>query len=186
MTFYKKYYKRSIIKSLSKMKKIYTMTNLVKGLMLAALMTVSTAVNAQEGGSSAGGNTESGAESTSYAPAKSSDYWRGENVETTSQAYIYNVGAQTFITDNTAAEKDIDKASEWTIAKSNDTYTFKNSNNNIHMEGTNIGVSVSWSFGVNTESATNFTLISNSNNANGIAYKFEKTVQYGIFSKKEK
>lgn len=95
------------------------MTNLVKGLMLAALMAVGTAVNAQEGGSSAGG-----VESPSYAPAKSSDYWRGENVETTSKAYIYNVGAQTFITNNTPAEKDIEKASEWTTNKKDNSYAF--------------------------------------------------------------
>lgn len=159
------------------------MTNLVKGLMLAAFMTVGTsAVNAQEGG--AEGGSESGAESSSYAPAKSSDYWRGENVENTKEAYIYNVGTQTFITDKTPAEKDIEKASEWTI-EGNQTYTFKSGKNNIYMEGTNAVASVSWSHGVGTSAATSFTLAISSEGTNGTVYKFEKTAQYGLFTKKD-
>ena len=159
------------------MKKIYTMTNLVKGLMLAALMTVGTAVNAQEGGSSAAGNTEGGAESTSYAPAKSNNYWRGENVETTSTAYIYSVGAQTFITNNTPAEKDIEKASVWTISKKNNTYAFVSKKDSvISMNGTYWLFSYSWSTQVKQGSvndATYFTI--KSSKTNGISYKFEVT-----------
>lgn len=158
------------------MKKIYTMTNLVKGLMLAAFMTVGTsAVNAQEGSDGEGGD-----ESTTYVPAKSSDYWRGENVETTKEAYIYNVGAQTFITNNTPAEKNIEKASIWTVTKKNNTYGFVSEKDSVlTMSGSSSWIFVyvySWETEVKKESAdkaTYFTL--KSNESNGISYKFEVT-----------
>lgn len=151
------------------------MTNLVKGLMLAALMAVGTAVNAQEGGSSAGG-----VESPSYAPAKSSDYWRGENVETTSKAYIYNVGAQTFITNNTPAEKDIEKASEWTTNKKDNSYAFVSEKDSVlTMSGSYtwlITYIYSWETEVKKEGADKATYFAlKSNESNGISYKFEVT-----------
>ena len=142
--------------------------------MLAAFLTVGTSVvNAQEGG--AEGGSESGAESTTYAPAKSSDYWRGENVETTPKAYIYNVGTQTFITDNTPAEKDIEKASEWTINNNKGNYSFVSDKDSvISMTGSYVAFGqFNWTHEIKNGSnnATNFNLETGSSSDNGYAYK---------------
>lgn len=69
------------------------MANTAKGLMLAAFMAVgTTTVNAQE-------------QSTTYTPAYANDWWEGEEVKSNGQeVYIYNVGAEVFVTDNTPSE----------------------------------------------------------------------------------
>ncbi len=163
------------------MKKFYTMANIAKSLMLAAFMAVGvTTASAQEGGASAGGS-----DNKTYKAAEASEYWRGESVETTSAAYIYNVGAKTFITDNTPSVKDIANASVWTIENSNKSYTFKSDKNNIHMEGFNLGATSSWPTEVSTAEASSFNLSVSSNTANGNAYKFEKTIKVGVFTKKD-
>lgn len=165
------------------MRTIEKMATYAKGIMLAAFMTVGlSAVNAQE----EGGNTETGSESKTYAPATASDFWRGENVENTKEAYVFNVGAKTFITnDNTAKETDIKNASVWTITNNNDTYAFNSDNYKINMEGTNLGATSSWSTSISTSAATNFTLEISGNTDNGTAYKLKKTIKVGFISKKD-
>lgn len=102
------------------------MANAAKGLMLAAFMAVgTTTVNAQE---------ES---AETFAPVKVGDWVKGEAVTGNGQkAYIYNVGAGTFISGKSATETDITKASYWVITSGNSTYTFACSNSTedrIHM-----------------------------------------------------
>lgn len=102
------------------------MANVAKGLMLAAFMAVgTTTVNAQE---------ES---AETFAPVKVGDWVKGEAVTGNGQkAYIYNVGAGTFISGKSATETDITKASYWVITSGNSTYTFACSNSTedrIHM-----------------------------------------------------
>ena len=102
------------------------MAKVAKGLMLAAFMAVgTTTVNAQE---------ES---AETFAPVKVGDWVKGEAVTGNGQkAYIYNVGAGTFISGKSATETDITKASYWVITSGNSTYTFACSNSTedcIHM-----------------------------------------------------
>lgn len=141
------------------------MASYAKGILLAAFMTVGTsAVNAQE----EGGNTE-GAETKTYAPAAANDYWRGENVENTTETYIFNVGAKTFITDNTAKETEIENASVWTITADNNTYTFTTSENGLYMEKDWKGT---WTAGVKSASeASKFNLKTGTTSDKGFAYK---------------
>ena len=108
------------------MKTMKLMANVAKGLMLAAFMAVgTTTVNAQE---------ES---AETFAPVKVGDWVKGEAVTGNGQkAYIYNVGAGTFISGKSATETDITKASYWVITSGNSTYTFACSNSTedrIHM-----------------------------------------------------
>lgn len=152
------------------MKKIYTMKSLVKNLMLAAMMVVGVSTSSAQATST---------DETTYTPVDSCDFWMGEAVKA-GDFYLYNVGAKIFATNNTPSEKSINKAAVWTVAGSK-TYTFKSGKNNIHMEGTNLGLFTTWSISINTASATEFTLqTSNNTTGKGIAYKFSKTVKYGI------
>lgn len=64
-------------------------------------------------------------------PASQDDFWEGEklsSVESTevANAYIYNVGNHTFITDNTPSVTDINSAVKWRVTPNTDkgTYTF--------------------------------------------------------------
>ncbi len=155
------------------MKKFYTMANIAKSLMLAAFMAAGvTTASAQEVGASAGGS-----DNKTYKAAEASDYWRGESVETTSKAYIYNVGAKTFITNNTPSVKDIANASVWTINKKDDKYGFASENDSVvTMSGSYWLFDYSWKTEVkkgSTDKATYFDI--KANESNGISYKFEAT-----------
>jgi len=169
------------------MKKIYTMTNLVKGLMLAALMTVSTAVNAQEGGSSTGGNTEGGAESTSYAPANEKTWLVAENLTANGQEVcIYNVGTGTYLSGKTPSVKSITDAYTWIVSGDvNTTCTFACTNSTadrIHMGYNNI--LRYWETEIKEKSgASNLTIVTN---ATDKSYKMSVTadVYTGLWSKK--
>lgn len=62
-------------------------------------------------------------------PATQVAFWEGEKLESVAstaeaKAYIMNVGSETFITDNTPREKDINKAVKWRVTPGSDTYTF--------------------------------------------------------------
>lgn len=89
------------------MKKIYTLANMAKGMMLAALLAVGTTALAQN----VSGNTEE-----SFAPAAESSWLQPVKLVGNGQkAYIYNVATGTFITGKTATVKNIEDADVWTI-----------------------------------------------------------------------
>lgn len=103
------------------MKKIYTLANMAKGMMLAALLAVGTTVLAQN----VSGNTENGTvegnengsnENETFAPAAESSWLQPVKLVGNGQkAYIYNVATGTFITGKTATVKNIEDADVWTI-----------------------------------------------------------------------
>ena len=111
------------------MKKIYTLANMAKGMMLAALLAVGTIALAQN----VSGNTENGTvegtengtvegnengsnENETFAPAAESSWLQPVKLVGNGQkAYIYNVATETFITGKTATVKNIEDADVWTI-----------------------------------------------------------------------
>ena len=103
------------------MKKIYTLANMAKGMMLAALLAVGTTALAQN----VSGNTENGTvegnengsnENETFAPAAESSWLQPVKLVGNGQkAYIYNVATKTFITGKTATLKNIKDADVWTI-----------------------------------------------------------------------
>lgn len=111
------------------MKKIYTLANMAKGMMLAALLAVGTTALAQN----VSGNTENGTvegtengtvegnengsnENETFAPAAESSWLQPVKLVGSGQkAYIYNVATETFITGKTATVKNIEDADVWTI-----------------------------------------------------------------------
>lgn len=103
------------------MKKIYTLANMAKGMMLAALLAVGTTAHAQN----VSGNTENGTvegtengsnENETFAPAAESSWLQPVKLVGNGQkAYIYNVATETFITGKTATVKNIKDADVWTI-----------------------------------------------------------------------
>lgn len=107
------------------MKKIYTLANMAKGMMLAALLTVGTTAHAQN----VSGNTENGTENgtvegtengsnenETFAPAAENSWLQPVKLVGNGQkAYIYNVATETYITGKTATVKNIEDADVWTI-----------------------------------------------------------------------
>ena len=111
------------------MKKIYTLANMAKGMMLAALLAVGTTALAQN----VSGNTENGTvegtengtvegnengsnENETFAPAAESSWLQPvELVGNGQKAYIFNVATETYITGKTATVKNIENADVWTI-----------------------------------------------------------------------
>lgn len=103
------------------MKKIYTLANMAKGMMLAALLAVGTTALAQN----VSGNTENGTvegnengsnENETFVPAAESSWLQPVKLGGNGQkAYIYNVATKTFITGKTATVKNIKDADVWTI-----------------------------------------------------------------------
>ena len=103
------------------MKKIYTLANMAKSMMLAALLAVGTTALAQN----VSGNTENGTvegtengsnENETFAPAAESSWLQPVKLVGNGQkAYIYNVATGTFITGKTATVKNIKDADVWTI-----------------------------------------------------------------------
>lgn len=111
------------------MKKIYTLANMAKGMMLAALLAVGTTALAQN----VSGNTENGTvegtengtvegnengsnENETFAPAAENSWLQPVKLGGNGQkAYIYNVATKTYITGKTATVKNIENADVWTI-----------------------------------------------------------------------
>lgn len=111
------------------MKKIYTLANMAKGMMLAALLAVGTTALAQK----VSGNTENGTvegtengtvegnengsnENETFVPAAESSWLQPvELVGNGQKAYIFNVATETYITGKTATVKNIKDADIWTI-----------------------------------------------------------------------
>lgn len=101
------------------MRNFYTMKNLVKGLMLSAVMTLGVATaSAQETGTK------------DVKPATSTDFWMGETAKA-GEFYLYNVGAKIFATNNTPSETDITKATLWTAKGSNNSFSFTDEKGNL-------------------------------------------------------
>ena len=111
------------------MKKIYTLANMAKGMMLAALLAVGTTAHAQnvssntENGTVEGtengtveGNENGSNENETFAPAAESSWLQPVKLGGNGQkAYIYNVATETYITGKTATVKNIENADVWTI-----------------------------------------------------------------------
>lgn len=111
------------------MKKIYTLANMAKGMMFAALLAVGTTALAQN----VSGNTENGTvegtengtvegnengsnENETFAPAAENSWIKPVKLVGNGQkAYIYNVATETYITGKTATVKNIEDADVWTI-----------------------------------------------------------------------
>lgn len=98
------------------MRKLYTMKNLVKGLMLSiAIALGATTAQAQDNGT--GTSTED------VKPAAATEFWMGEEAAE-GRFYLYNVGANIFVTGNTPSETDINKATLWTASGSDKRFSF--------------------------------------------------------------
>lgn len=148
------------------MRNFYTMKNLVKGLMLSAVMTLGVATaSAQETGT---GNVK---------PATSTDFWMGETAKA-GEFYLYNVGAKIFATNNTPSETDITKATLWTAKGSNNSFSFTGKKDNLKKDNLIIRMDEG-TIGITTPiivKATDFTLKSGTTTSKGNAYKLSNTI----------
>lgn len=143
------------------MRNFYTMKNLVKGLMLSAVMTLGVATaSAQETGT---GNVK---------PATSTDFWMGETAKA-GEFYLYNVGAKIFATNNTPSETDITKATLWTAKGSNNSFSFTGKKDNLIIRMNEVTIGITTPIIVK---ATDFTLKSGTTTSKGNAYKLSNTV----------
>lgn len=145
------------------MRNFYTMKNLVKGLMLSAVMTLGVATaSAQETGT---GNVK---------PATSTDFWMGENAKA-GEFYFYNVGAKIFATNNTPSETDITKATLWTAKGSNNSFSFTGKNGYVFQMSSIASAGKTWTANIkNNGDATTFTLKTGKTTEKGAVYTFSK------------
>lgn len=143
------------------MRNFYTMKNLVKGLMLSAVMTLGVATASAQGTGT-----------KDVKPATSTDFWMGETAKA-GEFYLYNVGANIFATNNTPSETDITKATLWTANGSNNSFSFTGKKDNliIRMDEGTIGITTPI-----IVKATDFTLKSGTTTSKGNAYKLSNTV----------
>lgn len=145
------------------MRNFYTMKNLVKGLMLSAVMTLGVATaSAQETGTK------------DVKPATSTDFWMGETAKA-GEFYLYNVGAKIFATNNTPSETDITKATLWTAKESNKSFSFTGKNGyKIYMHSV-LSFGIKWTAKIDqNETATDFTLAAGTSTGKGYVYSFSK------------
>lgn len=105
------------------MRKLYTMKNLVKGLMLSVAIALG-ATTAQARGTGTGTGTED------VKPAAPTEFWMGEKAAE-GMFYLYNVGANIFVTGNTPSETDINKATLWTASESDNSFSFTDKKGNL-------------------------------------------------------
>lgn len=145
------------------MRNFYTMKNLVKGLMLSAVMTLGVATaSAQETGT---GNVK---------PATSTDFWMGETAKA-GEFYLYNVGAKIFATNNTPSETDITKATLWTAKGSNNSFSFTGKNGYVFHMSSTASAGKTWTANIkNNGDATTFTLKTGKTTEKGAVYAFSK------------
>ena len=161
------------------MKKIYTLANMAKGMMLAALLAVGTTALAQN----VSGNTENGTvegtengtvegnengsnENETFAPAAESSWLQPVKLVGNGQkAYIYNVATKTFITGKTATVKNIKDADVWTI-NGDETRSFTCDNetkDHLFLEYSIAWHPLVWYIEVSDDrKATNFTIVEGS------------------------
>lgn len=155
------------------MKKIYTLANMAKGMMLAALLAVGTTALAQN----VSGNTENGTvegtengsnENETFAPAAESSWLQPVKLVGNDQkAYIYNVATKTFITGKTATVKNIENADVWTINNGDKTYSFtcdNESKDRLSLEPISVVILINkWHAEVSDDKdATYFTIVKGS------------------------
>ena len=153
------------------MKKIYTLANMAKGMMLAALLAVGTTALAQN----VSGNTENGTvegnengsnENETFAPAAESSWLQPVKLGGNGQkAYIYNVATETYITGKTATVKNIENADVWTI-KGDETRSFtcdNESKDRLFLEYSSLWHPLVWYIEVSdSRDATKFTILEGS------------------------
>ena len=152
------------------MRNFYTMKNLVKGLMLSAVMTLGVATaSAQEMGTK------------DVEPATSTDFWMGETAKA-GEFYLYNVGAKIFATTNTPSETDITNATLWTAKESNKSFSFTGKNGyKIYMHSL-FSAGITWTAKIDqNETATDFTLAAGTSTEKGYVYSFSK--KEGFFTR---
>lgn len=143
------------------MRKLYTMKNLVKGLMLSVAIALgATTAQAQDKGTGTG--TED------VKPAASTEFWMGEEAAE-GMFYLYNVGANIFVTGNTPSETDINKATLWTASESDKSYSFTDEKGNLVITMNNLSAKITKK-GYLT-SATKFGLETGTTKGKGNAYK---------------
>lgn len=131
--------------------------------------------------------TISGTISTNdFNPASQSDFWEGESLSsvestTDANAYIYNVGKKTFITDNTASVTDINSAVKWRVTpgdKSKYTFYREDSKGQWRLIMKNSGLTTKTGAYNEKDGATNFSIINSTTTTNIIAYKFTASVSF--------
>lgn len=149
------------------MRKLYTMKNLVKGLMLSVAIALG-ATTAQAQGTGTGTSTED------VKPATSTDFWMGETAKA-GEFYLYNVGAKIFATNNTPSETDITKATLWTAKGSNNSFSFTGKNGYVFHMSSTASAGKTWTANIkNNGDATTFTLKTGKTTEKGAVYAFSK------------
>ena len=170
------------------MKKIYTLANMAKGMMLAALLAVGTTALAQN----VSGNTENGTvegnengsnENETFAPAAESSWLQPVKLVGNGQkAYIYNVATKTFITGKTATVKNIKDADVWTI-DGDETRSFTCDNEtkeHLFLEYSSFLHPLVWYAEVSDDrKATNFTIVEGSTKNSYKLTKYKKITLNG-------
>lgn len=147
------------------MRKLYTMKNLVKGLMLSVAIALG-ATTAQAQGTGTG--TED------VKPAASTEFWMGETAKA-GEFYLYNVGAKIFATNNTPSETDITEATLWTAKGSNNSFSFTGKNGYVFHMSSTLSAGITWTANIkNNVDATTFTLKTGKTTKKGAVYAFSK------------
>lgn len=156
------------------MRKLYTMKNLVKGLMLSVAIALG-ATTAQAQNNGTGTSTED------VKPAAATEFWMGETAKA-GEFYLYNVGAKIFATNNTPSETDITKATLWTAKESNKSFSFTGKNGyKIYMHS-DLSLGIIWTAKIDqNETATDFTLAAGTSTEKGYVYSFSK--KEGVFTR---
>ena len=145
------------------MRNFYTMKNLVKGLMLSAVMTLGVATASAQG-----------TDTKDVKPATSTDFWMGETAKA-GDFYLYNVGAKIFATNNTPSETDITKATLWTAKGSNNSFSFTGKNGYVFHMSSTASAGKTWTANIkNNGDATTFTLKTGKTTEKGAVYAFSK------------
>lgn len=179
------------------MKKIYTLANMAKGMMLAALLAVGTTALAQN----VSGNTENGTvegtengtvegnengsnENETFAPAAENSWIKPVKLAGNGQkAYIYNVATETYITGKTATVKNIEDADVWTI-NGDETRSFtcdNESKDRLFLEYSILWHPCVWYIEVSdSRDATDFTIVEGSTENSYKLTKNRKKVFGGI------
>lgn len=171
------------------MKKIYTLANMAKGMMLAALLAVGTTALAQN----VSGNTENGTvegnengsnENETFAPAAESFWLQPVKLVGNGQkAYIYNVATETYITGKTATVKNIENADVWTINNGDETHSFtfyNDTKDRLFLEYSSLWHPFVWYAEVSDDrKATNFTIVEGSTKNSYKLTKYKKITLNG-------
>lgn len=148
------------------MRKLYTMKNLVKGLMLSVAIALGATTAQAQGTTGTGTGTGTGTEDVK--PAAATEFWMGEKAAE-GMFYLYNVGAKIFVTGNTPSETDINKATLWTASGSDNSFSFTDEKGNLVITMNNLSAKITKK-GYLT-SATKFGLETGTTKEKGNAYK---------------